>query len=105
MTQPDGIHLHTLIYRRLRRGAVDSRGVSDVRRANSGTSPYLWLLALVGIVPAAIWWNDSVVLSLALLVFVLTYLAVYWRIVRFRSPRWMKARRRGTSPNERSLMP
>lgn len=87
MTQPDGIHLHTLIYRRLRRRALGSQ-----RRANSGTSPYLWLLAAVGIVPAAIWWNDSRVLSLALLVFVLAYLDVYWRIVRFRSPGWMKAR-------------
>ena len=95
MTQPDGIHLHTLIYRRLRRGAVNSRGVSDPRRANSGTSPYLWLLALVGIAPAAIWWHNSPLLSVALLAFVLIYLFVYWRIVRFRSPGWMKARRRG----------
>ncbi|MEP6502252.1 MAG: glycosyltransferase [Betaproteobacteria bacterium] len=95
MTQPDGIHLHTLIYRRLKRGAVDSRGVSDPRRANSVTSPYLWLLALVGIAPAAIWWDNSPALAAALLAFVLIYLWVYWRIVRFRSPRWMKARRRG----------
>jgi UDP-N-acetylmuramyl pentapeptide phosphotransferase/UDP-N-acetylglucosamine-1-phosphate transferase len=88
MTQPDGIHLHTLIYRRLRRHAAGS-----VRRANSGTSPFLWLLAIVGIVPAAIWWNNSRVLSLALLVFVLAYLNLYWRIVRFKSPGWMKADR------------
>ena len=89
MTQPDGIHLHTLIYRRLRRDAA-----GNARRANSGTSPYLWLLAAVGIVPAAIWWDDSRMLSLALGVFVLAYLSLYWRIVRFRSPGWMKARRR-----------
>jgi UDP-N-acetylmuramyl pentapeptide phosphotransferase/UDP-N-acetylglucosamine-1-phosphate transferase len=99
MTQPDGIHLHTLIYRRLKRGAVNSRGVSDVRRANSGTSPYLWLLALVGILPAAICWNNSPALAFALLMFVLIYLNVYWRIVRFRSPRWMRSRRRGTFRN------
>ena len=90
MTQPDGIHLHTLIYRRLRRDAV-----GNARRANSGTSPYLWLLACVGIVPAAVWWNDSAVLSVVLLAFMLVYLGLYWRIVRFRSPGWMKARRRG----------
>ncbi len=93
MTQPDGIHLHTLIYRRLRRGAVDSREVVDLRRANSGTSPYLWLLALVGIAPAAIWWDNSPALAVALLAFVLIYLFFYWRIVRFRSPRWMRSRR------------
>jgi UDP-N-acetylmuramyl pentapeptide phosphotransferase/UDP-N-acetylglucosamine-1-phosphate transferase len=91
MTQPDGIHLHTLIYRRLRRDAYDDR-----RRANSSTSPFLWLLAAAGIVPAAIWWDDSRVLSLALLAFLTAYLTLYWRIVRFRSPGWMKARRRAT---------
>lgn len=89
MTQPDGIHLHTLIYRRLRRH-VDG----NVRKANSSTSPYLWMLAAVGIVPAAIWWNNSPALTLVLAVFVLGYITLYWRIVRFRSPRWMKARRR-----------
>ena len=94
MTQPDGIHLHTLIYRRLRRGPADSRALGELRRANAGTSPYLWLLALVGIAPAAIWWNNSPVLSVALLAFIAIYLFVYWRIVRFRSPRWMKNRRR-----------
>jgi UDP-N-acetylmuramyl pentapeptide phosphotransferase/UDP-N-acetylglucosamine-1-phosphate transferase len=96
MTQPDGIHLHTLIYRRLRRGGVNARGMSDKRRANSSTSPFLWLLSLVGIAPAAIWWNNSPALALASLLFILVYLWVYWRIVRFRSPRWMLARRRGS---------
>jgi UDP-N-acetylmuramyl pentapeptide phosphotransferase/UDP-N-acetylglucosamine-1-phosphate transferase len=89
MTQPDGIHLHTLIYRRLRRYPG-----GDARRANSSTSPYLWLLASVGIVPAAIWFDDSRVLSLVLLLFMAAYLVLYWRIVRFKSPRWMKSRRR-----------
>lgn len=90
MTQPDGIHLHTLIYRRLRRHPA-----GDARQANSSTSPFLWLLAAVGIAPAAIWWNDSRILTVALLVFITTYLTLYWRIVHFRSPRWMtvKARR------------
>ncbi len=89
MTQPDGIHLHTLIYRRLRRDAG-----GDARRSNSSTSPYLWLLASVGIAPAAIWYDNSRALFLVLLLFVLAYLALYWRIVRFKSPRWMKSRRR-----------
>ena len=47
----------------------------------------------LGIVPAAVWWNDSRVLSVALLVFVAAYITLYRRIVRFKSPRWMKARR------------
>ena len=83
MTQPDGSHLHTLIYRRLKRGAQAST------RANSGTSPYLWLLNAVAVVPATIWWSNTPALALSLAAFILVYLDVYFRIVRFRSPRWM----------------
>lgn len=102
MTQPDGIHLHTLIYRRLKRNSRYSFDASLARSANSGTSPYLWLLSVVGIAPAAVWWNNSRMLLIALLFFALSYLWVYWRIVRFRSPRWMKARRCGVSQDRDS---
>jgi len=87
MTQPDGSHLHTLIYRRLKRGAEANT------RANSGTSPYLWFFNAVAVIPATIWWSNTPALALSLAVFVLVYLDVYWRIVRFRSPRWIAWRR------------
>jgi len=93
MTQPDGSHLHTLIYRRLKRGPVDASGVRGSTRGNSGTSPYLWLLNALVVIPATLWWSNTPVLALSLLVFVLAYLDVYWRIVTFRSPRWMAWRR------------
>jgi UDP-N-acetylmuramyl pentapeptide phosphotransferase/UDP-N-acetylglucosamine-1-phosphate transferase len=89
MTQPDGIHLHTLIYRRLRRGALGVGGERNATRANSQTSPYLWLLNLLAVIPAAIWWDSTPQLALAMLSFILIYLWVYWRIVTFRSPKWM----------------
>jgi UDP-N-acetylmuramyl pentapeptide phosphotransferase/UDP-N-acetylglucosamine-1-phosphate transferase len=93
MTQPDGSHLHTLIYRRLKRGPVDATGSRGSTRGNSGTSPYLWLLNAVVVVPAMVWWNSTPALALALLVFVAAYLDLYWRIVRFKSPGWMAWRR------------
>ena len=92
MTQPDGSHLHTLIYRRLMRGPVDSSGVRGSTRGNSGTSPYLWLLNAVAVLPAVIWWGDSWVLALSLVIFIMIYLDLYWRIVTFRSPGWIVAR-------------
>ena len=93
MTQPDGSHLHTLIYRRLKRGPVNSSGERGSTRGNSGTSPYLWLLNAVVVIPSMIWWNNTTALALSLAVFVLVYLDIYWRIVRFRSPRWVAYRR------------
>ncbi len=93
MTQPDGSHLHTLIYRRLKRRQVDPGSSRSTVRGNSGTSPYLWLLNAVVVVPAIVWWNNTPVLALALLVFVMVYLDVYWRIVHFKSPAWLVSRR------------
>lgn len=93
VTQADGSHLHTLIYRRLKRGAAGSLGPREATRCNSGTSPYLWLLNGAVAVPAALWWDNTPALALALLAFVLIYLDLYWRIVTFRSPKWIDTRR------------
>ena len=100
MTQPDGSHLHTLIYRRLKRGPVGASGVRGSTRGNSGTSPYLWLLNAVAVIPATIWWDNTPALALSLAVFILVYLDVYWRIATFRSPKWMGSRPQPAPPAE-----
>jgi UDP-N-acetylmuramyl pentapeptide phosphotransferase/UDP-N-acetylglucosamine-1-phosphate transferase len=92
--QPDGIHLHTLIHRRLIRLNFGPE-IGERRRMNrnSMTSPYLWLLCLLSIIPSVLWWNSTRVLSVFLLLFILFYVFLYWRIVRFRTPRWLGRRR------------
>jgi UDP-N-acetylmuramyl pentapeptide phosphotransferase/UDP-N-acetylglucosamine-1-phosphate transferase len=92
--QPDGIHLHTLIHRRLIRLNVGPE-LADRRRINrnSMTSPYLWLLCLFSIIPSVLWWESTRILSVFLLLFIVLYVFLYWRIVRFRTPRWLGARR------------
>lgn len=100
-SMPDGIHLHSLIYRRVMRWAVGSRSAKALTRRNSMTSPYLWLLCMLAALPAVLFWNDTKWLTFFLVVFVFTYSVLYWRIVRFRSPRWMRfgsARARETPP-------
>jgi len=86
---PDGIHLHSLLYRRVMRWAVGDRSAKVLARRNSMTSPVLWLLCMCSVVPALLFWNNTLVLSLFLLLFALGYVVLYWRIVRFRSPRWI----------------
>lgn len=91
---PDGIHLHTLIHRRLIRWTLaDNLERRRLRRRNSMTSPYLWLLCLTSVIPSVLWWNSTVVLSWFLLAFVIGYIWLYARIVRFKTPRWMIFRR------------
>lgn len=86
---PDGIHLHSLIYRRVMRWAVGGQSARELTRRNSMSSPYLWLLCMFSIAPAVMFWDNTPVLAVFLVMFVVSYLMLYWRIVRFKSPRWM----------------
>jgi UDP-N-acetylmuramyl pentapeptide phosphotransferase/UDP-N-acetylglucosamine-1-phosphate transferase len=94
--QPDGIHLHTLIHRRLIRWTLaDNHERRRLTRRNSMTSPYLWLLCLTSVIPSVLWWHSTAVLSWFLLLFVLLYVWLYGRIVRFKTPKWLIFRRTG----------
>jgi UDP-N-acetylmuramyl pentapeptide phosphotransferase/UDP-N-acetylglucosamine-1-phosphate transferase len=88
-TMPDGIHLHSLIYRRMIRWAVGNQNAKALTRRNSMTSPYLWCLCMLSVVPAVLFWDDTAVLAGFLVLFAATYVVLYWRIVRFRVPRWL----------------
>jgi UDP-N-acetylmuramyl pentapeptide phosphotransferase/UDP-N-acetylglucosamine-1-phosphate transferase len=89
-SMPDGIHLHSLIYRRVMRWAVGDRSAKALTRRNSMTSPYLWMLCMLSVIPAVLFWSSTPVIVGFLALFVVSYVVLYWRIVRFKSPRWMR---------------
>ncbi len=89
-SMPDGIHLHSLVYRRVMRWAVGDRSAKARTRRNSMTSPVLWALCMVSILPALLFWDNTSALAVCLLAFVAGYVVLYWRIVRFRSPRLLR---------------
>ncbi len=95
---PDAVHLHSLIFRRFVRWAAGERTARELTRRNSMTSPYLWMLCMLSVIPAVLWWDSTPVLALFVAVFAASYVAIYWRIVRFRTPRWMMARTTATEP-------
>jgi UDP-N-acetylmuramyl pentapeptide phosphotransferase/UDP-N-acetylglucosamine-1-phosphate transferase len=90
---PDGVHLHMLVYRRMMRWATGRRGTRSVERRNSMTSPYLWMMCMLAVGPAMLFWDNSPVLMGFIVLFGVTYVVLYWRIVRFKTPRFMRARR------------
>lgn len=90
---PDGVHLHMLIYKRLMRWAVGAHTARELTRRNSLTSPYLWLLCLIAVVPATLFWRHTVHLFCFVVVFAATYVWLYVSIVRFRSPKWLVVRK------------
>jgi hypothetical protein len=86
----DGLHLHSLIYRRLVRDWSEPHGGW---KDNARTTPYLVLLAALAVVPAMLFWRDTLVLQAVVVAFVGLYVGLYWSIVRFRTPRLLVLRR------------
>ena len=86
---PDAAHLHQIIYRRAVRWAIGSPESQLRTQRNAITAPYLWLLSSVAVVPAVIFWNNHIALKICTGLFALTYIWLYWSIVRFITPKWL----------------
>lgn len=98
---PDGVHLHMLIFKRMVRWTIGPKGAREVTRRNSRTSPYLWLLSLMAVIPATLLWSHTVPLFILCVLFVATYIWLYSKIVRFAVPGYLRLGRRATKRPER----
>jgi UDP-GlcNAc:undecaprenyl-phosphate/decaprenyl-phosphate GlcNAc-1-phosphate transferase len=87
--QPDGIHFHTLIYRRIL-NPTNAANKDNWLSANAKTAPYLWIFSSFAVVPAILLWKSTPSLITAIAVFILSYLWIYKKIIGFRTPRWMR---------------
>jgi len=95
--QPDALHLHQLVHKRLVKRFIGARtGHAKVLR-NALTSPFLWTLALMSALPAVLFWQHAHILGLFCTLFAASYIMIYLRIVRFRVPRWMVIRGRAST--------
>jgi len=82
---PDGLHLHTLVFRRVVR--LRHRPVAH----NAVTTLCMLAVCLTTVIPAVLFWDETWILQLAAAVFALSYVLLYWRIVRFGLPRALAA--------------
>jgi hypothetical protein len=83
----DGLHLHTLVYKRLvRRGGKGGTG------QNALAAVYLAVLCAAVVLPAMIMWDNTLALQEIAAAFTLFYVICYRGLVRFRFPRWLSAR-------------
>ena len=73
-SQPDADHLHSLVYRKL---ISCDRFKDNKVICNSMTAPIMWLMSLIGIAPAAIWFDNQKMLIFALFMFMLIYTVFY----------------------------
>lgn len=89
---PDALHLHQLIYMRIVRPSVGGHSDAAMAQCNALTSPYLWILTALAVIPAILFWQYHLVLKGFAVLFAVTYVWLYWAIVRFKSPKWMQLR-------------
>lgn len=76
----DGLHLHTLVYRRIVK--FHARPVAR----SAVTTLCMLTLSLATVVPAWLYWDETWILQAFAAVFVLLYLWIYLRIARFGMP-------------------
>lgn len=86
---PDANHLHQMIFRRIVSNPSNV-GAAHLAKDNSRTSPYLWVLTGLAIIPAILFWEIKWALQLATILFCVTYIWLYWSIVRFKAPSWLR---------------
>ena len=90
---PDGVHLHQLVLRRISRWAIGPQEARELSHSNSMSAPYLWVLSALSVFPASILWRRTELLAPLVVVFCITYVWLYSRLVRFRTPSWLPRHR------------
>jgi len=73
-TQPDAEHLHSLVYMKL---ISCDRFNHNKTICNSMVSPFMWLLSLVGVVPAVIWFDNQTMLIVWVFIYIVIYTILY----------------------------
>lgn len=91
---PDAAHLHQLIYRRVVRWAVGDDCIKKKTQRNALTSPYLWVMASLAVIPATIFWNYTLILQIVAVIFAGSYIWLYREIYKARFPKWLSIQKK-----------
>ncbi|MFM9969247.1 MAG: MraY family glycosyltransferase [Burkholderiales bacterium] len=87
---PDGLHLHTLFFRRVVGRAQAKSAASMLTRRNNRVAPQMLLLSMICIVPAIISWQNTGWLIGFAMLFCCGYWWLYSRISRWNTPGWIR---------------
>jgi UDP-N-acetylmuramyl pentapeptide phosphotransferase/UDP-N-acetylglucosamine-1-phosphate transferase len=86
---PDGLHLHMLIYKRLIRSSASSGEHGELTRRNSAVAAYVWAISAMCALPALVFWKETPWLVAFSLFFCACYVWLYRRITRWKAPKWI----------------
>ena len=87
--QPESLHSHMLIYKRLIRSSASSREHGDLTRRNSAVAAYVWAVSAMCALPALVFWDETPWLVAFSLLFSVCYVWLYRRITHWKTPKWI----------------
>ncbi|MEN2995349.1 MAG: glycosyltransferase [Thermodesulfovibrio sp.] len=83
-SKADRLHFHSLVYRRILKWAFGPKDAKYLTRRNSTTSVYLWGLTFISFIPAVLFWQQTLILQICTVLWILMYVWLYRKIVRFK---------------------
>ena len=86
INQPDALHLHTLIYRRILFNPSLKYKANKLNAINAKVALFFWLPAVIFAVLACIFAESTETLLVLMLIYLMMYNWLYMRLVRFKTP-------------------
>ena len=92
VNQPDALHLHTLVYRRILYNPALKYSANQLNYVNAKVALFFWLPAAIVAVLACIFAESTEAQLVLMLIYLGMYNWLYLRLVRFKSPAFMRFR-------------
>lgn len=92
INHPDGLHLHTLIYKRMLASPGRQKTPNQVNQANSQVAPYFWVPSVIFVLLAVTFMENTSAQLMLMLAYFALYRWLYVRLVSLKTPKWMLRR-------------
>jgi hypothetical protein len=92
VNQPDALHLHTLVYRRILFDPSFKYTANELNAINAKVALFFWMPAAIFAVLACIFVQSTEAQLVLMLIYLGMYNWLYLRLVRFKSPAFMRFR-------------
>jgi UDP-N-acetylmuramyl pentapeptide phosphotransferase/UDP-N-acetylglucosamine-1-phosphate transferase len=93
VNHPDGLHLHTLVYRRLLFNPQVHLTPAQKNIANAQVGPYFWLPATAFTTLACFFMHNTLAQLALMLTYLVMYIWLYRALVHFKAPKLINRRR------------
>jgi len=87
---PDALHLHSIIFKIITKWLLGP--MADKTLRNALTSPFLWALTMLSVIPALIFWDRTYILLFFSLLFMFFYVYFYWKLIYLKMPKSLRRR-------------